>query len=156
MIIGVISDTHGLLRPQVFEKLDGADTLIHAGDIGAPEVLTELEAIAPVYAVYGNTDHFPLIETLPETRLLEMSGVSIFITHIGGKPKEMRSRYREIDRARIVIFGHSHKPLQLEENNTLFFNPGSAGPRRFSLPVTVGKLYLEGSNISSEIIPLPT
>ncbi|MDA2939180.1 metallophosphatase family protein [Acidobacteria bacterium AH-259-A15] len=152
MLIGVISDTHGLLRPQVFDLFQDVQCIIHAGDIGSEDILVELSTLAPVHAVYGNTDRFPLLEKLPERKCFQLEAVRVFLTHIGGKPKKMRSRYAEVGRSDLVIFGHTHRPLQVEEGGVLFFNPGSAGPRRFLFPVTLGKIQIHGSSIYPEII----
>ena len=150
-IIGVVSDTHGLVRPALLEFFQGVDLVIHAGDIGPEEVLTELETQAPVVAVSGNTDRFPLLGKLPETQIVQIGAVRIFITHIGGEPKAMRRRFPELASCRIAIFGHSHRALQRKQDGVLFFNPGSAGPRRFSLPVTAGKLQIDGDKFSARI-----
>ncbi|MFB3904671.1 MAG: metallophosphoesterase family protein [Acidobacteriota bacterium] len=154
MIIGVISDTHNLLRPRVFDVFAGVDRIIHAGDIGSGDILVELETIAPVHAVYGNTDHFPLIERLKDREELNLGEIRVFVTHIGGKPKEMRRFYPEVAHANLVIFGHSHRPLNVVDEGVVFFNPGSAGPRRFSLPVTVGKIEIENGRIEASILEL--
>jgi putative phosphoesterase len=154
VIVGVISDTHNLLRPQVFEVFAGVDRIIHAGDIGSADILTELETIAPVDAVFGNTDRFPLIEKLKDRQEITLESIHIFVTHIGGKPREMRRFYPEIAHANVVIFGHSHRSLQVVDDGVIFFNPGSAGPRRFSLPVTVGKLEIKDGKIDAEIVQL--
>ena len=154
MIAGVISDTHNLLRPQIFDVFAGVDCIIHAGDIGSPDILTELQTIAPVHAVYGNTDRFPLVERLKDREELHVGGVRVFVTHIGGKPKEMRRFFPEVAQANVVIFGHSHRPLHLIDDNVIFFNPGSAGPRRFSLPVTVGKIEINDGKIEARIVEL--
>lgn len=154
MILGVISDTHNLLRPQVFDVFAGVDLIIHAGDVGSDDILTELQTIAPVRAVYGNTDRFPLIESLKDREQLSFGDIHVFVTHIGGKPKEMRRFYPEVALANVVIFGHSHRPLHLIDEDILFFNPGSAGPRRFSLPVTVGKIEVNNGQIDAKIVEL--
>ncbi len=154
MIVGVISDTHNLLRPQVFEVFAGVDHIIHAGDIGSADILTELETIAPVDAVYGNTDRFPLIERLKDRVELSFADMRVFVTHIGGKPKEMRRFFPEVAQANMVIFGHSHRPMHLIDDGVIFLNPGSAGPRRFSLPVTVGKIEITDGKIEARIVEL--
>jgi len=154
VIVGIISDTHNLLRSQVFDVFAGVDQIIHAGDIGSGDILTELETIAPVHAVYGNTDRFPLIERLKDREQLSFGDVHVFVTHIGGKPKEMRRFYPEVALANVVIFGHSHRPLQVVDDGVIFFNPGSAGPRRFSLPVTVGKMEIRDGKIEAQIVEL--
>jgi len=154
VIVGVISDTHNLLRPQVFDVFKEVDCIIHAGDIGSSDILVELETIAPVFAVYGNTDRFPLSERLKDRQELNVGSARVFVTHIGGKPKEMRRFYPEVANAKIVIFGHSHRPLHVVDDGVVFFNPGSAGPRRFSLPVTVGKIDINDGGIEARIVEL--
>jgi len=154
VLVGVISDTHGLLRPRVFDLFAHVDCIIHAGDIGDERILGELEVLAPVHAVYGNTDGFPLVERLPEKQLLQLEEVTLFVTHIGGEPKELRSRHPEVEESDLVIFGHSHQTLQLEDQGVLFFNPGAAGPRRFSLPATVGRIRIENQSMSTEFIEI--
>ncbi|MEE8350039.1 MAG: metallophosphoesterase family protein [Acidobacteriota bacterium] len=155
MLVGVISDTHGLLRPQVFDLFQGVDAIIHAGDIGDQDILTDLRTLAPVQAVCGNTDGFPLTEQSPPQKSFQLEDVRVFLTHIGGTPQQMRSLYPEIQDADLVIFGHSHRPLQTQDGSTLFFNPGSAGPVRMSLPVTLGKIRIEQSSIAAEIVEIP-
>jgi len=150
ILIGVISDTHGLLRPEALAALRGSDRIIHAGDVGAPEILETLAAIAPVTAVRGNVDTSAWARQLPETEVLEVDGISIYVLHdlsaLDLKP--------EAARFRVVISGHSHVPKQETRAGVLYFNPGSAGPRRFKLPVSVGRLNLSGDKIKAEIIAL--
>jgi uncharacterized protein len=150
MKIGVISDTHGLLRPEALVALRGSDHIIHAGDIGDPDILTALASIAPVTAIRGNVDHDPWTRKIPATDVLEIQGVSIYILHnlaeLDLKP--------EAAGFAAVIYGHSHEPKQEVKNGVLYFNPGSAGPRRFKLPVTVGRLIVEGHIISGEILKI--
>jgi len=150
MILGIISDTHGLLRPEVAEALRGVDRILHAGDVGAPEILDSLAQIAPVTAVRGNVDTQRWARALPERELVEINGLSIYILHdlsqLDLKP--------EAAGIRAVIHGHSHQPKIEEKNGVLYFNPGSAGPRRFRLPVSVGKLCIEAGKVQSEIMPL--
>lgn len=150
ILIGVISDTHGLLRPEALAALRGSDRIIHAGDVGAPEILETLAAIAPVTAVRGNVDTSAWARQLPETEVLEVDGISIYVLHdlsaLDLKP--------EAARFRVVISGHSHVPKQETRAGVLYFNPGSAGPRRFKLPVSVGRLKLSGDKIKAEIIAL--
>jgi uncharacterized protein len=152
--IGVISDTHNLLRPQVLDLFREVDCIIHAGDIGSPDILSRLRAIAPVYAVYGNCDRFPLTEELRDRELLYLADLQIFLTHIGGRPQEMQRFYSETRGCDLVIFGHSHKALHLEKDGVVFFNPGAAGPRRFRLPVTVGTIEVKNRQISAQIIQI--
>jgi putative phosphoesterase len=150
MIIGVISDTHGLLRPEALAALRGADRIIHAGDIGAPEVLVALEAIAPVTAVRGNNDRGPWAEAIPTTQVVDAGGVLIYVIHDVAEV--------DLDPAaagfRAVVAGHSHRPGQQEREGVLWFNPGSAGPRRFKLPIALGRLIVEGGTIRGEIVTL--
>lgn len=150
MVIGVISDTHGLLRPEAVQALQGSQYIIHAGDVGDPEILKRLEEIAPVMAVRGNVDVESWAKKLPETDVLEAVGVSIYVLHnidqLDLKP--------EAAGFAAVIYGHSHKPAAKMRNGVLFFNPGSAGPRRFSLPVTVGRIIVEGGRARAEVVEL--
>ena len=150
MLIGVISDTHGLLRPEALSALQGSDDIIHAGDIGDPEILDRLSEIAPVTAVRGNVDREPWAKKIPETDILEIDGVSIYILHIL-ENLDLKPAPAGIS---AVIYGHSHVPKQETKDGVLFFNPGSAGPRRFTLPATVGKLVVKAGKIRSEIIQL--
>ena len=148
-IIGVISDTHGLLRPEAVAALRGVEMILHAGDIGKPEILDELSKIAPVTAVCGNNDTGDWARDIPDRQRLKIGGVSIYMLH---DLKELNSPGEAID-AGVVISGHSHKPSMEERDGVLYLNPGSAGPRRFKLPVTVALLNIEGQ-VSAEIIPL--
>lgn len=146
MPIGVISDTHGLLRPEAVQALEGSSLIIHAGDVGDPGILDELRKIAPVVAVRGNIDKG---EALPEVMRVEHGGVSIYVLHDVNQ--------LDIDPAAAgfdaVISGHSHKPSIREENGVLYLNPGSAGPRRFRLPVTVARLDVRGKR-GKRVAPL--
>lgn len=150
ILIGVISDTHGLLRPEALAALQGSQHIIHAGDIGAPEILTNLSTIAPVTAIRGNIDHDTWARKLPETDVLEIRGLSIYILHnlaqLDLKP--------EAAGFKVVISGHSHIAKQETRNGVLYFNPGSAGPRRFKLPVTVGRLIIEKGKVRAEIVTI--
>ena len=150
MFVGVISDTHGLLRPEAVAALRAADHIIHAGDIGDPAILERLSKIAPVTAVRGNVDREPWAETIPETNVLEVDGVSIYVLHIL-ENLDLKPRSAGID---AVIYGHSHVPKQEMKDGVLYFNPGSAGPSRFQLPVTVGKLIVQSGEIRAELIQL--
>jgi len=148
--IGVISDTHGLLRPEAVAALQGSDYIIHAGDVGDPGILVRLTTIAPVTAVRGNVDGEKWARDLPETNVLEVGSIAIYVLHdVGRLDLDPRSA-----KFAAVIFGHSHRPSQEMRNGVLFFNPGAAGPRRFTLPVTVGRLRISGSQVSAEIIHL--
>jgi uncharacterized protein len=148
--IGVISDTHGLLRPEAVEALRGSDRILHAGDIGAPEILEALAQIAPVTAVRGNVDTATWARSLPETEVVEAGGVSIYILHDLGQ-LDLKP---EAAGFRIVVYGHSHRPKIEEKNGVLYFNPGSAGPRRFNLPVSVGKLRIGAGKVRAELVEL--
>ena len=150
MIIGVISDTHGLLRPEALAALRGSDHIIHAGDIGDPGILTKLAEIAPVTAIRGNVDREGWARKIPATDLLEVGGVSIYVLHnlaeLDVKP--------EAAGFAVVVYGHSHVPKQEMRDGVLYFNPGSAGPRRFRLPVTVGRLTVQEGEVSGEIVQI--
>ena len=150
MFIGVISDTHGLLRPEAVVALDGSERIIHAGDVGAPEILDELASIAPVTAVRGNVDKGVWARRLAESEVVEVGKISIYILHdlarLDLKP--------EAAGFGVVVYGHSHVPKQEMRNGALYFNPGSAGPRRFKLPVTVGRLVVSNDEVRAEIVPL--
>ncbi|HEX6927792.1 MAG TPA: metallophosphoesterase family protein [Gammaproteobacteria bacterium] len=149
-IIGVISDTHGLLRPEALHALRGASLILHAGDIGKPDVLSGLEALAPVIAVRGNNDNDDWANAIPECEIVTVDDVQIYLLH---DLKDMR-----IDPVRaghrVVITGHSHSPAIDERDGVLYLNPGSAGPRRFRLPVSVARLQVRGSVPAAEIIEL--
>ena len=148
IIVGVISDTHGLLRSEAVGTLRGSDYIIHAGDVGDAEILKQLNAIAPLTAVRGNVDREPWARKLPETQVLEAGGVSIYVLHsvadLDLKP--------EAAGFAAVVSGHSHIPKQEVRSGVLYFNPGSAGPRRFKLPVSVGRLVIEGGKVRGEIM----
>jgi putative phosphoesterase len=150
MIIGVISDTHGLLRPEAFELLRGSEHIIHAGDIGSPEIIPALEKIAPVTAIRGNVDTQAWARRLPETEVVELGGLQIYIIHdvnaLDLKPKAARFA--------AVVSGHSHQPKQEMKDDVLYFNPGSAGPRRFKLPVSIGRLEIAGGKLNAQILTI--
>jgi hypothetical protein len=150
LIIGVISDTHGLLRPQAVAALRSSDLIVHAGDIGTPDIIPELACIAPVTAVRGNVDRDAWAAALPETAVVAAGEVSCYVLHdrnaLDLKPGSAGFA--------AVISGHSHVPAQELRDGVLYFNPGSAGPRRFRLPVSVGRLMVNGKNISGELIYL--
>jgi uncharacterized protein len=145
--IGVISDTHGLLRPEAVEALRGSDHIIHAGDVGAPEILDKLRAVAPVTAIRGNIDKAAWARTLPETDVVEIGGISIYILH------DLARLYLKPEAAgfAVVISGHTHVPKQERRDGVLYFNPGSAGPRRFKLPVSIGRLVVRNGKIEGEL-----
>jgi uncharacterized protein len=150
-LAGVISDTHGLLRPQALAALAGVALIIHAGDIGSQEVLQELHRLAPTYAVRGNVDHHRWAATLPRSRIVAVGEVSLYVLH------DLAALDLDPTAAGLqaVIYGHSHQPGIKEENGVLYLNPGSAGPRRFHLPVTVARLHIEDGSLQPEIIHLP-
>jgi uncharacterized protein len=146
--IGVISDTHGLLRREALEALRESDYLIHAGDIGDPGILKKLTAIAPVTAIRGNVDREHWARKVPETEVLEVEGVLIYVLH------DLKTLDLKPETAGFgaVISGHTHIPKQETKQGVLYFNPGSAGPKRFRLPITVGKLILGAGKIRGEIV----
>jgi putative phosphoesterase len=150
--IGVISDTHGLVRPAALEFLQGSDFIIHAGDIGKPEVLTSLRTIAPVHAVKGNNDHNQWAEKLPYTEVVEIDSHFLYVLH------ELDHLDLDPGAAQFsaVIFGHSHQPLAEYRKGILYLNPGSAGPRRFRLPITLARLYIHKKKLTHEIVQLNT
>jgi uncharacterized protein len=148
--IGVISDTHGLLRPVAIKALCGAEHIIHAGDVGTPGILETLSMIAPVTAVRGNIDKSAWAQKLPETEVVEIGGVSIYLLHDLAK----LDLNPEAAGFQVVISGHSHIPKQETRDGVLYFNPGSAGPRRFKLPVTVGRLIIDADQVCAEVIRL--
>jgi putative phosphoesterase len=150
MRIGVISDTHGLLRPQALVALAGSELILHAGDIGSPEVLTALEAIAPVLAVRGNNDTEPWALALPETRVVEVGGLRFYLLH-DLKTLDVDPLVARFD---AVVSGHSHKPLTEQRRGVLYLNPGSAGPRRFQLPITLARLQVRDGQLHSELLHL--
>jgi uncharacterized protein len=148
--IGVVSDTHGLLRPEALAALQGSKHIIHAGDIGEAGILKELGAIAPVTAVRGNIDRDAWARKVPTTEVLEVGGLLIYVLHI----LEQMDLNPEAAGFSVVVSGHSHIPKQEVRSGVLYFNPGSAGPRRFKLPVTVGKLSIERGSVRGEIIKI--
>ena len=148
--IGVISDTHGLLRPPAVAALRGCSPIIHAGDVGRLEILDELRRIAPVFAVRGNVDHGAWAMKLPETEIVEVEDCLLYVLH------DLNALDLDPPTAgfRAVIAGHSHQPKIETRDGVLYFNPGSAGPRRFNLPVSIGRLTLSGGQLQAEIIHL--
>jgi uncharacterized protein len=155
MKIGIISDTHGLLRAQVFEAFEGVEHILHAGDVGDPDILTELAAIAPVTAVWGNVDGMEIRARVPEVARLELAGVRIAVVHgmQFGSPTPQKVAAAHPD-AGLVVFGHSHRPLIQQVGPTLAVNPGSAGPRRFKDPVTVAIAKIENGTVEALLISL--
>jgi uncharacterized protein len=150
--LGVISDTHGLLRPEALQALRGSHRILHAGDIGDPEILKALAQIAPVIAVRGNVDTDPWARGLPETEVVEADGVSIYVLHDLGQ-LDLKP---EAAGFRVVVYGHSHQPKIEEKNGVLYFNPGSAGPQRFRLPVSVGRLLIAAGRVNADLVELKT
>ena len=148
--IGIISDTHGLLRPEALNALQGAEHILHAGDVGDPAILDALRAIAPVTAIRGNIDEGGPCSHLPPTDLVELNGRNIYMLH---DVKKLDLNPEAADIA-AVVFGHSHKPLVERRRGVLFLNPGSAGPRRFQLPVTLAWLHIDAKGLSAQIIDL--
>ena len=148
--IGLISDTHGLLRPEALEALRGCDGVVHAGDIGKPEILEALAAVAPLTAVRGNNDTGPWARGLPHVARLAAGGVRILVLHDVHELDPAQAR-READ---VVVAGHSHQPRIETIEGLLFVNPGSAGPRRFTLPVTLAYLDIAGGKAAATLVPL--
>jgi putative phosphoesterase len=149
-LLGVISDTHGLVRPEAVNALEGAGMILHAGDIGTPEVLEALRAIAPVVAVRGNNDTGDWAHALPETEVVEVGGVALYVLH------DVKALDLDPVAAgfHAVISGHSHRPAMAHRQGVLFLNPGSAGPRRFKLPVSVARLLIRGGAIDATLVEL--
>jgi putative phosphoesterase len=148
--VGVISDTHGLLRPEAIDALRGSDAIVHAGDVGDAQIIAELKRIAPLTVVRGNIDTSAWSRKLPETNVLEVGGLTLYVLH--------NVQDLDVDPAAAgfaaVIFGHSHQPLIEWRKGVLFFNPGSAGPRRFRLPISVGRLIVKEGKLKPEVIEL--
>ena len=149
-VVGLISDTHGILRPEALRALEGSDVVIHAGDVGKPEVLEQLRQIAPTFAVRGNIDSAPWTTSLPVTEVVEVGEVLFYVLHDLSQ--------LELDPSAAgfaaVVFGHSHKPGVEFRNGVWYVNPGSAGPRRFTLPVSVARVVVEGRDLKPEIVEL--
>lgn len=159
MRLGIISDTHNLLRPEVFEVFSKVDHILHGGDVGDPAILVQLEAIAPVTAVFGNTDGSGLRRNLPQAAQVQLDGFEIVVTHgdqLGGPPTPALL-HQAFPTAEIIVFGHTHKPvLELVDRTVTVMNPGSAGPKRFDRPApSVGIMELEpGIPPRARIVPL--
>ncbi len=148
--LGIISDTHGLLRPEAVAFLQGCDRIVHGGDIGTIEVLTRLSTIAPVTAVRGNNDKGAWAQAVAETECFEFSGIHVYAIH----DLSLLDINPAAAGVQVVVSGHSHKPLIERRHGVLFVNPGSAGPRRFKLPISVAEIVVEGGVISSRIVEL--
>ncbi len=149
-VIGIISDTHGLLRPEAIDALKECELIVHAGDIGNQRVLEDLRNLAPVVAVRGNVDRDAWADAVPETELFEHKGRFFYVLHDVNQ-LDLDPIAAEID---AVISGHSHQPKYAKQQGIIYFNPGSAGPRRFKLPICVGKIYLDKQGINAEHIKL--
>jgi putative phosphoesterase len=149
-LVGVISDTHGLVRPEAIQALEGVDLILHAGDIGNPTVLETLKALAPVVAVRGNNDKGEWAESLPNWEVVEIDAVSIYMLH-DIKEMDISPTAAEFQ---VIISGHSHIPKVEERRGVLYLNPGSAGPRRFKLPVSLVRLSITGPNVAARLIEL--
>jgi putative phosphoesterase len=149
-VLGVISDTHGLVRPEALEALAGVERILHAGDVGGPEVLAALAKVAPVVAVLGNNDAGPWARRLRGTETVAVGGARVLVLH---DLKDLAVDPAAAGLAAVVA-GHSHRPAVEERDGVLFFNPGSAGPRRFKLPVAVGKLYVSAGTVRGELVRL--
>ena len=145
--VGLISDTHGLLRPEALAFLAGSDHVVHAGDVGDPSILEALAAIAPVTAIRGNVDTDAWASRLPETTRAVIGGVTLYVLH-DLAALDIKPHARGI---RVVVYGHSHKASVSERDGVLYVNPGSAGPRRFRLPVTAAELRIDGSSVTAHI-----
>ncbi|MBV9773071.1 MAG: metallophosphoesterase family protein [Gemmatimonadetes bacterium] len=155
MKVGIISDTHGLLRPEVFTVFEGVEHILHAGDVGPADLLTELEAIAPVTAVWGNTDGWEARGRVPEVARVELEGVRVTVVHgmqVGSPtPARIAAAYPD---AELVVFGHSHRPVIERVGTLLAVNPGSAGRQRFRDPVTVALAELSAGGVSARLVEL--
>lgn len=148
--IGVISDTHGLLRPQAVTALRGSSLIIHAGDVGPGDILRTLRKIAPVVAVRGNIDRDQCTSELPPTELVQLGARSLYVLH-DLNDLDLDPPTAGFD---VVITGHTHRPKIETKDGVLYFNPGSAGPRRFNLPISVGRLVISDKDVQAEIIEL--
>ncbi len=148
--VGLISDTHNLLRPEAKAFLQGSDLIVHAGDICGPEILEELRSIAPLTAVKGNNDKGAWADELPETEMIEVGDVFLYVIH------DLVELDIDPSAAGVaaVVYGHSHKPLVQARGGALFVNPGSAGPRRFTLPISAGELLVDGRSVSARTVEL--
>jgi uncharacterized protein len=148
--VGLVADTHGLLRPDARAFLVGCDYIVHGGDVGGPKILDELAVMAPLIAVRGNNDTQPWAAHLPATELIRVGNVFVYVIH--------NLAELEIDPGaagvRVVVSGHSHKPMLEERDGVLYVNPGSCGPRRFKLPISVGEVIVSGSAVNARIVDL--
>ena len=148
--VGIISDTHGLVRPEAKTFLQGCDFIVHAGDICEQRVLDELQGIAPLTVVRGNNDIGPWAQKLCEIERVKFEGVALLAIHdLARLHVDLRA-----EGIRVVVSGHSHKPLVQERDGVLFVNPGSAGPRRFTLPISIGELHVDGTSVTARTVTL--
>jgi putative phosphoesterase len=150
MRVGLISDTHGLLRPEALDFLAGSDHIVHGGDIGGPEILERLAAIAPLTVVRGNNDTAPWAHAIPETARVDFGSVALYAIH-DLKLLDIDPRAAGV---RIVVSGHSHRPACVDRDGVLYVNPGSAGRRRFSLPIAAAELIIEGAAVDARLVTL--
>ena len=150
MKIGVISDTHGLLRDEALAALQGVEHILHAGDVGDAAILDELRAIAPVTAIRGNVDTHGACALLPATEMVSLAGISFYLVH-SVHDLDLNASAAGV---RCVVCGHSHMPLIEERRGVMYLNPGSAGPRRFALPVTVAHVFIDGEAMRAEIVEI--
>lgn len=150
VVVGVISDTHGLLRAGAVAALGGSQFIVHGGDVGDEDILRTLAAIAPVTVVRGNTDTDAWARRLPRTALLDVAGVRIYVVH-DIDDLDIDPRTAGVG---VVVFGHSHRPGIEPRGDVLYLNPGSAGPRRFDLPVSVARLVIDGGAVRAEIVEI--
>jgi len=150
MRIGLISDTHGLLRPEALDFLAGCDHIVHGGDIGGPDILERLGALAPLTVVRGNNDTAPWTRSIPETAAVELGGIKLYVIH------DLKTL--DLDPAaagvRVLVSGHSHRPACSERGGVLYVNPGSAGKRRFSLPIAAGELLVQDGQVAVNLVTL--
>jgi uncharacterized protein len=150
MMIGLISDTHGLMRPEALRALQGVSLIVHAGDVGTPEVLAALRDVAPLAAIRGNVDHGPWVQALPATRVVEIEGVLLYVLHDLGSLDLVPAAAGFA----AVISGHSHQPHIERRKDVLYVNPGSAGPRRFKLPISLALLHVDGKALDAQLVQL--
>jgi len=148
--VGLISDTHGLLRPEAVDFLRGSELIVHGGDICDPAILTALAAIAPLVAVRGNNDHGAWAERLRESELFQVGGAFVYAIHdVAAIDIDPRAAG-----VQVVVSGHSHRPSVRRDNGVLYVNPGSAGPRRFKLPISVGELTIDGASVAARTVEI--
>ncbi len=149
--VGLLADTHGLLRPAAMDALRGCDLLVHAGDIGSAAVLDALGTLGPVHAVRGNNDHGTWAEALPDTRIVEVGAMRLLVLHDLHDLPRLAAHHG----CQVVVTGHSHCPLLETRDGVLFVNPGSCGPRRFRLPISVARLRIQGGQAQARLVLLP-